>query len=169
MMYRFLLISVFSVYIFAQSPDELYSSAQNNLTSGNLETAEAEYKSALEMDPTFAPAYAGLALVAMRKGDLKQSGSLLKEAIDADPENKDFRGEFERLSELNTLMSKGIRSMKNGDTESAFESFRIAYEKFPQYPESVFNMGLTYFRKKDFNEAVNYFNKTLDILSLIHI
>ena len=56
MMYRFLLISVFSVSIFAQSPDELYSSAQNNLTSGNLETAEAEYKSALEMDPTFAPA-----------------------------------------------------------------------------------------------------------------
>ena len=114
------------------------------------------------MDPTFAPAYAGLAIVAMRKGDLKQSGSLLKEAIDADPENKDFRGEFERLSELNTLMSKGIRSMKNGDIESAFESFRIAYEKFPQYPESVFNMGLTHF-KKDFNEAVSYFNKTIEI------
>ena len=163
MMYRLFLLCVFSVSIFAQSPDELYSSAQNNLSAGNLETAEAEYKSALEMDPTFAPAYAGLAIVAMRKGDLKQSGSLLKEAIDADPENKDFRGEFERLSELNTLMSKGIRSMKNGDAESAFESFRIAYEKFPQYPESVFNMGLTYFRKKDFNEAVNYFNKTLDI------
>ena len=149
--------------VFAQSPDELYNSAKSNLDAGNLLKAENEYKSAVEMDPSFAPAYAGLAIIAMRKGDLKQSNTYLKEAIDADPENKDFRQEFERLSELNTLMGKGIRSMKNGDIDSAFESFRIAYEKFPQYPESVFNMGLTNFRNKDFTEADNYFNKTIEI------
>ena len=149
--------------VFAQSPDELYNSAKANLDSGDLLKAENEYKSAVDMDPSFAPAYAGLAIVAMRKGDLRQSNTYLKEAIEADPENKEFRQEFERLSELNTLMGKGIRSMKNGDIDNAFESFRIAYEKFPQYPESVFNMGLTHFRNKDFTEAVNYFNKTIEI------
>ncbi|MEC7872381.1 MAG: tetratricopeptide repeat protein [Candidatus Neomarinimicrobiota bacterium] len=163
MITRFFILNIFFSLVFAQSPDELYTSAKSNLDSGDFTTAESEYKSALEMDPTFAPAYMGLATVAMRKGDLKQSGSLLKEAIDADPENKEFRQEFERLSELNTLMSKGIRSMKNGDIDNAFESFRVAYEKFPQYPESVFNMGLTHFRNKDFVEAVNYFNKTIEI------
>ena len=114
--------------VLAQSPDELFNSGKSNLDSGNLLEAENDYKGAVEMDPTFAPAYAGLAIIAMRKGDLKQSNTFLKEAIDADPENKEFRQEFERLSELNTLMGKGIRSMKNGDIDSAFEAFRVAYE-----------------------------------------
>ena len=53
------------------------------------------------------------------------------------------------MKELFTLMSKGIRrSMKNGDADNAFESFRVASEKFPNYPESVFYMGMTLFRQK---------------------
>ena len=101
--------------------------------------------------------------MAIRKGDLKEAGSKLKEAIESEPENQGYRDEFEKMNELNTLMSKGNRSMKNGDADQAFESFRVAYEKFPNYPESVFNMGLTHFRKKEFTDAVEYFNKTLEI------
>lgn len=149
--------------LLAQSPDELFSSAQANLDAGQVSEAEASFNAALAADPTFAPAYLGLAKVAMRKGDLKGAGDRLKEAIEAEPENQDFRDEFEKMSELNTLMSKGRRSMKNGDADQAFESFRIASDKFPDYPESVFNMGLTHFRKKEFSDAVGYFNRTLKI------
>ena len=158
-----LILSLVLTFTLAQSPDELFKSAQLKLNSGNISDAELEFKAALDMDPTFAPAYMGLSSVAMRQGDLKQSGNYLKEAIEADPESKEFRKEFERLSELNTLMSKGIRSMKNGETDNAFESFRVANEKFPEYPESVFNMGLAHFRSKEFKEAVEFFNKTLKI------
>ena len=147
----------------AQSPDELYKTAHANLDAGKVSEAESGFNSALQTDPTFAPAYLGLAQTSMRKGDLKKTGSLLKEAIEIEPENKSFRDEFERLSELNTLMSKGIRSMKNGDADDAFEAFRVAYEKFPNYPESVFNMGLVHFRKKEFKDAVEYFKKAMEI------
>jgi tetratricopeptide (TPR) repeat protein len=147
----------------AQSPNELYETAQANLDAGKVSEAESGFNSALQTDPTFAPAYLGLAHTSMRKGDLQKTGSLLKEAIEIEPENKSFRDEFERLSELNTLMSKGIRSMKNGDADDAFESFRVAYEKFPNYPESVFNMGLVHFRKKEFKDAVQYFKKAMEI------
>jgi tetratricopeptide (TPR) repeat protein len=147
----------------AQSPNELYETAQANLDAGKVSEAESGFNSALQTDPTFAPAYLGLAHTSMRKGDLQKTGSLLKEAIEIEPENKSFRDEFERLSELNTLMSKGIRSMKNGDADDAFESFRVAYEKFPNYPESVFNMGLVHFRKKEFKDAVEYFKKAMEI------
>ena len=147
----------------AQSPNELYETAQANLDAGKVSEAESGFNSALQTDPTFAPAYLGLAHTSMRKGDLKKTGSLLKEAIEIEPENKSFRDEFERLSELNTLMRKGIRSMKNGDADDAFESFRVAYEKFPNYPESVFNMGLVHFRKKEFKDAVQYFKKAMEI------
>jgi tetratricopeptide (TPR) repeat protein len=155
----FLLIGL----VFAQSPDELYNIAQASLTAGNVSEAEAEFKSALDIDPTFAPASLGLAHVALRRGDLKQTQAFLKEAIEADPESQDFRDEFEKLSELNTLMSKGMRSMKNGDAEDAFESFRIAHDKFPDFPESVFNMGLVHHRKKEYVDAVEYFHKTMKI------
>ena len=147
----------------AQSPNELYETAQANLDAGKVSEAESGFNSALQTDPTFAPAYLGLAHTSMRKGDLQKTGSLLKEAIEIEPENKSFRDEFERLSELNTLMSKGIRSMKNGDADDAFEAFRVAYEKFPNYPESVFNMGLVHFRKKEFKDAVEYFKKAMEI------
>ena len=43
--------------VLAQSPDELFNSAKSNLDSGNLIEAENGYKGAVEMDPTFAPAY----------------------------------------------------------------------------------------------------------------
>ena len=161
-MYKYFLILIGTI-IFAQSPVELQKAAQTNLDSGNISEAEVGFNAAIQADPTFAPAYLGLAHTLMRKGDLKKTGNYLKEAIEIEPENQDFRDEFERLSELNTLMNRGIRSMKNGDADNAFESFRVAYEKFPNYPESVFNMGLTLFRKKDFNEAVQYFNKALEI------
>ena len=163
MLNKVLILSFLFGTIFAQSPDELYKNAQASLDAGKVSKAEQDFNAVLQADPTFAPAYLGLAHVSMRKGDLKKAGESLKEAIEADPENKAFREEFETMNELNTLMSKGIRSMKNGDADNAFESFRVAFQKFPNYPESVFNMGLTHFRKKEFTEAVDYFGKTLEI------
>jgi len=156
-------IILFGTIVFGQSPVELHKSAQSDLDAGKVSEAESGFNAAIQADPTFAPAYLGLAHTLMRKGDLKKTGNYLKEAIEIEPENQDFRDEFERLSELNTLMNRGIRSMKNGDSDNAFESFRVAYEKFPNYPESVFNMGLTFFRKKEFNEAVKYFRNALEI------
>ncbi|GIS56964.1 MAG: hypothetical protein CM1200mP1_09020 [Candidatus Neomarinimicrobiota bacterium] len=52
--------------------------------------------------------------------------------------------------------------MKNGDADDPFESFRVLME-ISELPESVFNMGLVHFRKKEFTDAVNYFKKTMQI------
>ena len=163
MINKIILIGFFVAMAYPQSPDELYNNALEDLESGNISSAAASFNSALEMDPTFAPAYIGLARTSVRKGDLKGARENFIAAIEAEPENKEFRSEYEQMSELVTLMSKGKRSMQSGDVDQALESFRIASDKFPQYPESVFNMGLTYFRKKDFKEAVSYFNRVLEI------
>ncbi|MBC8345174.1 MAG: tetratricopeptide repeat protein [Candidatus Marinimicrobia bacterium] len=165
MLKRISIIVLLASVVFAQSPVDLYNSAITSLEAGDVSEAENGFNAALEADPTFAPAYAGLSRVAIRNGDLKQAGDLLKEAISSDEENKGLREEFDRLSELNTLMNKGNKSMKNGDADDAFESFRIAHEKFPNYPESVLNMGLVHFRKKEYLVAVDYFHETLALNS----
>jgi len=147
----------------AQSPDELYKTAQANLDAGKVSEAESGFNSALQTDPTFAPAYLGLAHTSMRMGDLAKTGKLLNEAIEIEPENQSFRDESERLSELNTLMSKGKRQLQNGDADEAFETFRIALDKFPNYPGAAFSIGVTHLRAKKFEDAVTYFRKTIDI------
>jgi tetratricopeptide (TPR) repeat protein len=149
--------------LFAQSPVEFYKSAQASLDAGKLSIAEKELNAAIAADPTYAPAYLGLARVSMRKGDLEATNKYLNEALEVEPENKAFREESESMQELFTLMSRGRKSMSSGDADNAFESFRIASEKFPNYPESVFYMGITLFRKKEFTEAVEYLKRTLEI------
>ncbi len=157
-------IFVFIGIVFSQSPDELYNAANISLEAGNVSEAEAGFNAALQADPTFAPGYMGLARVSVRKGDLSKAKDYYLEAIEADPSpDTDYRNEYEQLTELNTLMSKGRRSLQNGEIDDAFVSFRIAYEKFPHYPESVFNMGLGQMRNKEYMEAVNNFHKTMAI------
>ena len=41
--------------VLAQSPDELFNSAQASLDAGNVAEAEAGFNAALAADPTFAP------------------------------------------------------------------------------------------------------------------
>ena len=55
MINKIILTGLFVVVINAQSPDELYSNALEDLESGNISSAVASFNSALEMDPTFAP------------------------------------------------------------------------------------------------------------------
>ena len=101
---KVLILSFLFGVLSAQSPDELYKTAQASLDAGKVSKAEEEFNTVLQADPTFAPAYLGLAHVSMRKGDLKRAGESLKEAIEADPENKAFREEFETMNELNTCL-----------------------------------------------------------------
>ena len=109
MINKIILTGFFVALAYAQSPDELYNSALEDLESGNISSAAASFNSALEMDPTFAPAYIGLARTSVRKGDLKGARENFIAAIEAEPENKEFRSEYEQMSELVTLMSKGKR------------------------------------------------------------
>lgn len=147
--------------VFAQSPDALLTDAQAQLETGKVDAAETGFKQVLKIDPTYAPAMVGLAQVYMRKGDMDSTQHYLKKAIEADPENQEFRDEFERLNELNTLMSQGGRSMKNGDMDNAFETFKIALANFPFFAEAAYSMGLVKFRMKDYMASIDHFHKAV--------
>ena len=74
-------IILFGTIVFGQSPVDLHKSAQSDLDAGKVSEAESGFNAAIQADPTFAPAYLGLAHTLMRKGDLKKTGNYLKEAI----------------------------------------------------------------------------------------
>ena len=117
------------------------------MSNGQIEQAESLFKQVLEMDPTFSPAMLELARLNLRLGEMQATRDFLKRAIDADPENQEFRDEFDRINEINTLMNDGSRYMSDTDYANAFESYRIVLEKFPMFAEETYSMGLLTYRE----------------------
>ena len=120
-----------------QIPDVLIKKGQEMIDNGDLIGAETVLEDALKADPTFAPAMITLSNVYLRKGDMKKTQEYILKAIDADPENQEYRSEFERLNEINTLMVDGQRNMQTGDLSAAYESYRVVLVKFPFFAEAA--------------------------------
>ena len=158
-------IFVFSIVsiLFGQSPDQVLNDGRAQLANGDYEQAEVLFKKALGMDPTFSPAMLELARINLRFGKMKNTQEFLRQAIDIDPENQEYRDEFDRINEINTLMSDASRYMSNSDFDNAFESYRIVLEKFPFFSEAAFSKGLVRYREKNLDEAVIHFKKALEI------
>ena len=159
----FITLTLFVISLFGQTPDEVLADGKNELNNGQFVRAESLFTQALNMDPTFAPAMLELARINLRLGKMKETRDFLKGAIDADPENQEFRDEFDRINEINTLMNDAGRYMGNADYTNAFESYRIVLEKFPIYAEAAYSMGVAKFRGKNLDEAVQHFKKSLKI------
>ena len=158
-------IFVFSIVsiLFGQSPDQVLNDGRAQLANGDYEQAEVLFKKALGMDPTFSPAMLELARINLRFGKMKNTQEFLRQAIDIDPENQEYRDEFDRINEINTLMSDASRYMSNSDFDNAFESYRIVLEKFPFFSEAAFSKGLVRYREKKLYESVIHFKKALEI------
>ena len=82
-------IFVFIGIVFSQSPDELYNAANISLEAGNISEAETGFNAALEADPTFAPAYLGLAQISIRKGDLSKTQQYINCLLYTSPSPRD--------------------------------------------------------------------------------
>ena len=158
-------IFVFSIVsiLFGQSPDQVLNDGREQLANGDYEQAEVLFKKALGMDPTFSPAMLELARINLRFGKMKNTQEFLRQAIDIDPENQEYRDEFDRINEINTLMSDASRYMSDSDFDNAFESYRIVLEKFPFFSEAAFSKGLVRYREKNLDEADIHFKKALEI------
>ena len=124
--------------LLGQSPDQVVNDGKAQLANNDYEQAEVLFKKALEMDPTFSPAMLELAKINLRFGKMKDTQEFLRQAIDIDPENQEYRDEFNRINEINTLMSDASRYMGDSDYDNAFESYRVVLEKFPLFSEAAF-------------------------------
>ena len=108
--YIFSLVSIIN----SQSPDQTLNDGKSQLANGDYVQAEILFKKALEMDPTFSPAMLELARINLRFGKMKDTQEFLRQAIDIDPENQEYRDEFDRINQINTLMSDAKRYVDNG-------------------------------------------------------
>ena len=144
-------------------PDDLYTNGLESLKISDWDSADSLFKAALNLDADFAPAMVQLAKISVRNGDMDQTKDYLRQAIEADPENQDYRDEYDQLNEINKLMSQGARELDAGEYENAIASYSKVYEKYPYMTEAIYSLGVVKMREGDFDAAIEYFNKALAV------
>jgi tetratricopeptide (TPR) repeat protein len=160
-----IVLVLFTGLSFAQdaTPDELYTKGLNALEASDWDSADSFFKAALDLDAGFAPVMVQLAKISVRNGDMDQTKDYLRQAIEADPENEDYRNEYDRLNEINKFMSQGARELDAGEYENAIASYSQVIEKHPYMTEAIYSLGVVKMREGDFDTAVEYFNKSLAV------
>lgn len=69
---------------------------------GRFERSEAEFRAAIEIDPTNHYAHFGLGLSLLKRGELKMASRHLKLAVAMSPEDEDYRRALKILEKLDT-------------------------------------------------------------------
>ena len=156
-----LLFIVIGGIIFAQSPEILLSEGQEKIKEGAFVQADSLFNKALELDNTYAPAMFQLTQLNLRLGNMEKAQNYIREAVEVDREQ--YIETFNKMNEINTSMNDGSRALKGGRFDEAFQLFGTILEQFPYFSEAAYSMGLVKFREKDFDEAVHYFHKTLEL------
>lgn len=167
----------------ARNPDpELFASfADLQLQQGNLPGAEAQYKKALEKDPKYLPAIAGLAQVYQQMGRSGQAQELYRQAIAANPREASLHNdlavsylqegraaeaiqEFEKaiaIDPRNQLYRNNIARPLLGleRNADAYSHLSSVYEPAVAF----YNMGYLLHEKGDRSGALMHFRKALEI------
>ena len=148
------------------TPQNHFSRGMTELDRGNLKTAMAEFERAKALDPNFAGAYSGMALVyaqtAAKTKEEKAAKELFKKAHDAADE-----GVNKNDKSIDAHIAKGrvIALERKGDdwVENAAKSFEKATKINPKSDKAWYYMGITYKEGFEFGKAVDAFRKVVEL------
>ena len=155
----FILFNIVAV-AFSQDPESLLDSGEKQLSSGDYESAEQSFNTALQVDPSFAPALQGLSKLYLHKGDLKKANEFSIQAVQAD---EDFRDWATKISKITEHVQNGNRNVQQGLYEEALAEYDAILKAHPYFPDAEFYKGLTRFRQKDIENAARHFSNALKI------
>ena len=155
----FKLIFLFT-FIYSQDPESLLDKGELQLSSGDLIIAESTFNSALEIDPSYAPALQALSKLYLHKGDLKTANEYAIQAVQKD---EDFRDWSEKIVKITEHVQNGTRNVQQGNYDEAIKEYDYILKEHPYFPDAEFYKGLTKFRQKDIEGAARYFSNALSI------
>lgn len=148
-------------FLFSQPETERLTEIEAMVSGGQYTEAENAYQNFLSDNPTYAPAMLEFSKFYLRIGENDKAFEQIKKAVEIDYDI--YNPEFEKINQINTRMAEGIRAMNNGLYGEAFEIYKMVLDEYPYFAEAAYSMGLAKFREKQFEEAVEYFQKALGI------
>ena len=142
------------------SPRNHYERGLVQLERGDLRSAQREFDRAGALDPDFAGAFVGKALVAMRNHDFWQARQDIDRAIHKD---NNFIDAY--IARGRIVTEEGVQRNYPVDEwrKEALSSFGKAIKKNPDYPASHFFQGKTYLQALQLEEARNSLTRVLEL------
>jgi len=134
-------------------PDYHVSQGLSLLDRGDTDGAKISFERALDLDPEYAEAYSGLALVAAMEGDFKVAHKLAEEGID---EGRKNAWTYVVHGRIYTMERKDDNWL--GKAEKQFEK-AIKYD--PDLSEAYFWWGVAKKEHFDFDDAAQLFSRTI--------
>ena len=120
---------------------DYYNFASLYQRRGQLQRAEDLYRHALDIDPSFAPARAGLDRVLFKQG----------------------RTDHATTPNIDPQLQRGLEFFGRGEYGAASRVFTQAAENGVAKPQLFNNLGLCYYRLSELEEATRNFKKALDL------
>jgi len=132
---------------------EQYTLGNEALNKLNFAQARTHFQKAIELDSTFASAYARLAEAYGHYGDTEKAAVLLEKAmryIDNVPER-------ERLDII------AMKAATHGDLYKTIETYQHITELYPYDVEAHYNLGNYYFGVHDIHKAIDEYEKVISL------
>lgn len=166
------------------SIDAHIESGYRALASGDLATAQREYRAALELDSNNVDALLGAASVAARAGDSTRAAAAYRKVLKLEPGNKDATAALTLLSRDPTATEENesrLKVMIAGDQErrpalhaalagvyaadrrwaDAAQEYFIALSMDPGDPEAAFNLAASLDQNHNYAAALTYYAQAL--------
>ena len=157
---RIFILLCTTAFIYSQDPEVLLSTGEDQLASGDYASAELSFNSALQVDPSFAPALQALSKLYLHKGDLKKANEYSIQAVQADEEFRDWATQIGKITEH---IQNGNRNVQQGLFDEAIKEYEVISTAHPYFPDAEFYKGLTRFRQKDIEGAAQHFSAAIKI------
>lgn len=118
---------------------------------GHTESAIETYRATIERNPEHADALYNLGLLLARRGDYEAAIRYFERAATVKPEDPE------------AVYNQGVALEKLQRLEEASVSYREAIARDPEHASALFNLATLHFRQRDFEAAIHYYGRVLDV------
>ncbi|MCX5886503.1 MAG: tetratricopeptide repeat protein [Proteobacteria bacterium] len=119
------------------------------LDKGLFDEAEARFRQAVKLKPTYGAAYNNLGNVYFRRGIYEQAIEFYKKALGFDPNYPEIYNNLGNIYE------------NVGNHNQAIYTYREALRIRPQFAEAHNNLGITYYHLKMYDEAIQEYEEAI--------
>lgn len=137
------------------TPEHHYLTGIRLSNKEDWDGAMRSFQRAVDLDPKFAPGYAGIGLAHGAKGNFKEAYKAIEKA-------KDLEKPPMIVAEVMKIRVLAMERKKDW-LEDAEDEYKIGMKRDPQNPELHFYMGRAYRMALEFDKAADQFKTVLDL------
>jgi tetratricopeptide (TPR) repeat protein len=130
-----------------------YAAAQELQVAGRYDEAASLYQQALKLDPDLGRAWAGLAVVAINRGQREDAQEYFRKAM----------ASISRMSEREKFRTRGVYYLMTRQPDQAVEELTALVEAFPADTSGLGNLARAHFFKRDMAKALAEGRRAVEI------